>query len=236
MKDKTVLIIDDEPLSVSILCHQLENDYTIVLARSGREALELISRATPDIILLDLLMPGMDGYEVYHEIRTLPELDGIPVLFITALTDLECEAAGLEMGANDFVHKPFSADLVRLRIKNHLAFSQERSLLLKRSAELQRLNAQLEDEIVQRTLIQKHNEKLIRDRDTTLARVKLLEGIIPICSYCHKIRDDKDGWNQLEQYITEHSEAKFSHGVCPHCATEQLAIFDTINQQKNRLP
>ncbi|MDD2898389.1 MAG: response regulator [Desulfuromonadaceae bacterium] len=219
---KTVLIVDDEPLSVRILCHQLENDYAIVLAQNGREALKIISDTPPDIVLLDLLMPEMNGYEVYRFIRMIPALDSVPVLFITAMPDVECEALGLEMGASDFIHKPFSADLVRLRIKNHLAFSQERSLLMQRSSELQLLNTKLKDEIIQRKEIQRINEELILKYEATLARVKLLEGIIPICAYCHKIRDDKDGWNQLEEYISDHSEALFSHGICPECTKIEM--------------
>jgi diguanylate cyclase (GGDEF)-like protein/PAS domain S-box-containing protein len=146
---KTVLIVDDEPLSVRVLYHQLEQEFSIILAHSGREALEAIAYITPDIILLDLLMPEMDGYEVYRAIRKIPALDGAPVLFITASSEVECEAMGLEMGANDFLHKPFNTELVRLRIKNHLAFSQERCLLLRRSAELQNLNVRLEEEIAE---------------------------------------------------------------------------------------
>ena len=157
MSKKTVLIVDDEPLSVKILCHQIENDYTIILAQSGHEALKVISHTPPDIILLDLIMPDMDGYEVYKAIRMIPSLDGVPVLFITALPDVECEAMGLEMGANDYVHKPFIADLVRLRIINHLAFSQERGLLLKRSEELQELNLKLQEEIARSKNIQNAN-------------------------------------------------------------------------------
>ena len=223
MSKKTVLIVDDEPLSVKILCHQIENDYTIILAQSGHEALKVISHTPPDIILLDLVMPDMDGYEVYKAIRMIPSLDGVPVLFITALPDVECEAMGLEMGANDYVHKPFIADLVRLRIKNHLAFSQERGLLLKRSEELQELNLKLQDEIARSKNIQNANEELIRKLEATLAQVKQLEGIIPICMYCHKIRDDGNVWNQLVQYISDHSEAKFSHGICPECAQTEMA-------------
>lgn len=195
-RKKIVLIVDDEPLSVRMLCHQLANDYSIMLANSGREALEMISQTIPDIILLDLVMPEMDGYEVYKQIRLLPAFDGTPVLFITALADAECEAMGLEMGACDYIHKPFNADLVRLRVKNHLAESQMRSLLLQRSSELQAMNTKLAD---------------------SLARIKRLEGIIPICMYCHKIRDGKDIWNNLEKYISENSEAMFSHGICPEC-------------------
>ena len=147
MNKKTILIVDDEPLSVKILCHQLENEFSIITTNSGREALQAIANKAPDIILLDLIMPEVDGYEVYKAIRLIPALDGVPILFITGSTEVECEAMGLELGANDFLHKPFNAELVRLRIRNHLAFSQERSLLLKRSAELQEMNIKLEEEI-----------------------------------------------------------------------------------------
>jgi len=211
VEPKTVLIVDDEPLSVKILCHSLEDDYKTVLAQSGREALEIISLKAPDIILLDLIMPEMDGYEVYRQIRNDPSLDAIPVIFITMLESIECEAHGLKMGASDFVHKPFVADLVRLRVKNHLAFSQARNLLEQRSKELQALNRELE---------------------SMLARVKLLEGIITICSYCHKIRTDKDDWKKLEEYISAHSEALFSHDICPECASQQMKIIENMEWKK----
>lgn len=230
---KTVLIVDDEPLSVKILCHQLENDYTIILANSGQEALDIVSHTVPDIILLDLLMPGMDGYEVYRAIRDIHKFDGVPVIFITSLPDAECEAMGLELGANDFVHKPFVAELVRLRIKNHLAFSQERSLLLKRSTELQQLNSKMQAEIAKRKEIQHANEELIKKLEDALEQVKQLEGIIPICSYCHKIRDDRNVWQQMEQYISAHSEAMFSHGMCPECSKEQMKIISKMHKSGN---
>jgi DNA-binding response OmpR family regulator len=228
---KIVLIVDDEPLSVRVLQHHLENDYTVKLAHSGREALQIISHTRPDVILLDLLMPDMDGYEVYSAIRRLPALDGVPVLFVTSLPDAECEAAGLEMGAEDYIHKPFVADLVRLRIKNHLALSQERVLLLKRSQELLELNAKLEEEVSQRRYTQSVNEELIKKLEDALEQVKQLEGIISICSYCHKIRDDQNVWQRLEEYISEHTEAMFSHGICPHCAEEQMVLY-----KKSRTP
>jgi len=156
---KTVLIVDDEPLSIQLLRLQLEEDYSVIVANGGHEALLLIPRAMPDIILLDLIMPDMDGYEVYRAIRMLPELDSVPVLFITVMSDVECETAGLKMGAHDYIHKPFVADLVRLRIKNHLEFSQERGLLLRRSEELQELNKKLQEEIASH-----HAETLIRNQ------------------------------------------------------------------------
>lgn len=225
MKKNTVLVVDDELLSVEILCNLLEDEYDIIKASGGAEALKIIYQTTPDIILLDLLMPDVDGYEVYRNIRRIPALDGTPVLFITALANTQCESAGLEMGANDYIHKPFNAGLVRLRIKNLLALSQQRSLLLQRSEELYLLNKKLAEEISQKVAIQKANEELIRKLEETLAQVKRLEGIIPICSYCHKIRDDNDGWRRLEQYLVDHSEAQLSHGVCPECYAKQMTLL-----------
>ena len=76
----------------------------------------------------------------------------------------------------------------------------------------------------QRDLLTRQKAEL----EAALAQVKLLEGIIPICSYCHKIRDDQNSWQQLEQYISEHSEAQFSHGVCPHCFEEQMKVIESM--------
>jgi len=211
MPTKTILIVDDEPLSIRILQHQLEAEYKILLAQSGEEALKMLSYAIPEIILLDILMPNMDGYALYRKIRQQPELGEIPILFITCLENQESEAEGLALGASDYIHKPFQPDLVRLRVKNHLALHDQRKLLLRKNAQLEKLNIQLQQ---------------------TTAQVKLLEGIIPICSYCHKIRDDQNIWKQLEMYICEHSDACFSHGICPDCLAIQRQSIK--NKQKSK--
>lgn len=200
MRKKTILIVDDEPLSIRILQHQLESEHKILLAQSGEEALKILTYTLPDMILLDILMPDMDGYALYRKIREKPELAETPILFVTSLESHAGEAEGLALGASDYIHKPFHADLVRLRVRNHLALHDQRKLLLMKNAQLEKLNLQLKQ---------------------TTAQVKLLEGIIPICSYCHKIRDDQNIWKQLEMYICEHSDACFSHGICPDCLTIQ---------------
>jgi PleD family two-component response regulator len=230
MKDTTVLIIDDEPFSIKILSHQLQNEYTIIEARGGAEALAIISDIRPDIILLDVVMPEMNGYEVFSAIRKITSLDDIPVLFITYLEGSDREAEGLEMGAGDYIHKPFNPDLVRLRIRNHLQFSQQKRQLSQQNAELHSLNAELEREIVQKNATQSANEELIKKLETALAKVKMLEGIIPICSYCHKIRDDQNIWKRLDQYIHEYSDAQLSHGICPDCVKEQMLIIDGMKK------
>jgi response regulator RpfG family c-di-GMP phosphodiesterase len=134
------------------------------------------------------MMPDMDGFEVYCQLKEHGQ-GTIPVIFITTLSQAEEESRGLDMGAVDYIHKPYNMDLVKLRIRNQLELKHQRDLIEQQRIELENM----------------------------LAVVKQLEGIIPICMYCKKIRDDNDYWHQLEQYISTHSEAVFSHGICPTC-------------------
>lgn len=191
-----VLIVDDEPISVETLSRLLIRDYEVFMANSGKRAIEMAEREQPDVILLDILMPEMDGYEVFSRILDNPVLCDIPVLFITSITEEECEAKGLELGAHDYLTKPFNASIVRLRVKNHLEFKRHNDLIK-----------------AQRNLLSQKNKEL----EAALSRIISLEGIFTICMCCNQIRNDSDSWEQLEKYIVEHSEARFSHGVCPKC-------------------
>ncbi len=191
-----ILIVDDEPISVESLCHFLASDYEIFLANSGESALQLAETQRPDVILLDIVMPRMDGYEVFRKILDNPALCDTPVLFITMMTEAECEAKGLELGAHDYLTKPYNPAIVRLRVRNQLQ--------LKRRNDLVR---------AQRDLLVQKNEAL----ESALSRIRRLEGIITICMHCKQIRNVSNSWEQIEIYITENSEAQFSHGVCPKC-------------------
>lgn len=195
-KKGKVLIVDDEPISVETLSMLLVRDYDVLMAHSGAEALKIAKAELPDVILLDIMMPELDGYEVFGRILQDPDLRDIPVLFITAMNESECETRGLELGAHDYLVKPYNAALVRLRVKNHLEFKLRNDLLKQQRDLLEQKNAALE---------------------AAMARIVHLEGIIPICMYCKKIRNGSDLWEQLEQYLSTHTEAKFSHGICPEC-------------------
>jgi response regulator RpfG family c-di-GMP phosphodiesterase len=206
-KKGTVLIVDDEPISVESLCHFLVPDYEILLADNGKMALELAETRRPDVILLDIVMPKMDGYEVFRRILDNPQLCDTPVLFITVMKEEECETRGLELGAHDYLTKPYNPAIVRLRVKNQIEF--------KRRSDLVR---------AQRDLLAFKNEAL----ETALSRIRRLEGIITICMHCKQIRTDSDSWELLEKYVTDHSEAKFSHGICPTCCE---AVYGTIKNE-----
>lgn len=203
-----IMIVDDTPTNLQILIEIMKDEYEIVVATNGRDALVMAERNLPDLILLDIQMQEMDGYEVCKALKQMPSQVDIPVIFVTAMSQQEDEALGLNLGAVDYITKPINPELVQLRIKNHL--------------ELKRQNDQLREQM---DLIASQNQ-VLKD---SIKRVKHLEGIIPICMYCKKIRDDNDSWHKLENYITDNSDAMFSHGVCQDCFNKALHSKDKVS-------
>jgi len=129
MKRQTVMIVDDTPANIEILSESLGDDYELFFATSGAEALELVHADQPDLILLDVMMPGMDGYELCAILKGDPATRNIPIVFVTAMTQEEDEIKGLELGAIDYITKPISPHIVRARVKNHLDLKRYRDLL-----------------------------------------------------------------------------------------------------------
>lgn len=124
---KKILIVDDEPSNIAILVDILKSDYELFAARSGNEALERIEKSLrPDMILLDIRMPGMDGYEVCKRVKRSSRNRDIPIIFITALDDIENETLGLELGAADYITRPFNPAVVKIRVGNQMELIQSR--------------------------------------------------------------------------------------------------------------
>lgn len=125
-----VLIVDDIPENIQILLSTLKNDYAILVATNGEKALELsLKEPQPDIILLDIMMPGMDGYEVCKHLKDDELTKDIPVIFVTALNESEDEEKGLSLGAVDYITKPINPALVKARVSNHIALKRHRDNL-----------------------------------------------------------------------------------------------------------
>ena len=118
MKEHTILVVDDNRTNLQIVREVLEKDYTLMLANSGEMALRFVERKKPDLILLDFMMPGMDGKETFARIRTNPENRDIPVIFLTANHDEDVEVECLNMGASDFITKPIMPEILERRIRN----------------------------------------------------------------------------------------------------------------------
>jgi len=116
----SVLVVDDERSNLEVLISILSPEYTVFMTKKGSSALEMANKYVPDLILLDILMPEMNGFEVLSALKASDKTRHIPVIFITGLDSVEDEEKGLELGAVDFIHKPFSAKVVKLRVRNQI--------------------------------------------------------------------------------------------------------------------
>lgn len=132
MSDKiaTILIVDDQPANIHALASLLKKDYRILTATHGEKAWDLATRDNPpDLILLDILMPGMDGYELCRRLKNHEATKTIPIIFVTALGEERDEAYGLDLGAVDYITKPFSPAIVRARVRNHIQLKLKTDML-----------------------------------------------------------------------------------------------------------
>ena len=185
-------LIAEDNSTTRLLLESILTDwgYEVTATIDGTEAWrELQREKAPELILLDWKMPGMDGVEVCRKLRRLPGAQGVHVILITAHRGKEDIVAGLEAGADDYITKPFEPSELRARLLAGARIVELQKSLAERVCEL----------------------------EEALAKVKQLQGLLPICAYCKKIRDDRNYWQQVEAYISSHSEAQFSHGICPEC-------------------
>lgn len=140
-----LLIVDDEPLNINVLVELFKADYRLAVAKNGLQALQRArDEQPPDLILLDIMMPDMNGYEVLRILKEEPETRDIPVIFVTALHEVGDETQGLELGAADYITKPISAPIVKVRVRNHLELRRARQ-------ELKDQNTLLEQKVAERT-------------------------------------------------------------------------------------
>ena len=128
-KQSTILIVDDVPVNITMLAVNLRSDYQVIVATSGPDALEVAIAERPDLILLDVSMPGMDGYEVCRQLKANPTTCEIPVIFLTSLGEIKDEQRGLELGAVDYIVKPISSAILRARVKTHLVLYHQTKTL-----------------------------------------------------------------------------------------------------------
>jgi len=191
-----ILIVDDQEVNVLLLEQMLrEAGYgSISSTMDSAKVCGLHRKNGYDLILLDLKMPGMDGFQVMEGLKEIDPDGYLPVLVITAQPDHKMRA--LKAGAKDFVSKPLDLPEVLARVHNML----EVRLLQKETKTYSKA-------------LEKQNDELQK----ALENVKLLSGLLPICAWCKKIRDDQGYWNAIEHYIGQHSEAEFTHGICPDC-------------------
>ena len=206
-----ILIAEDEPTSRLLLDRTLKQwDHEVVITENGREAREALAQeGAPQLAILDWDMPIEDGVEVCRWARSEPHLRQLYVIILTTKDSEDDIVQGLSSGANDYVTKPFARRELQARIDVGIRV------------------VELQEELAQR----------IRDLEASIAREKTLKGLLPICSYCKKVRDDGDYWQQVEQYIESHADVSFSHGICPTCFKDvvepELAEFEAKTEEKD---
>lgn len=186
-----ILAADDDKLWRKLLERVLSAlGHEVVVVADGLKACEVMERADgPELAILDWMMPGLDGPAVCRKVRKAATGRPVYLILLTAKGRTEDLVVGLDAGADDYITKPFDVGELRARVSVGVRVVELQMALAARVAELEQ----------------------------ALARVKQLHGLLPICSYCKRIRDDSNYWQQVESYIGKHAGVQFSHGICPAC-------------------
>ncbi len=200
----SILIVDDSPdqqaLLRAILTKAGHGDVLTAESASSASAFLNLDGDAPtqriDLILMDVLMPEQNGVETCRQIKRCAHLQDTPVIMVTANSDLSYLKEAFAAGAMDYISKPVNSIELLARVSSALMLKSEMDRRKNRELELRRSNDELQ---------------------RALREVKVLRGLIPICASCKKIRNDGGFWQQLEEYLGEHSEAEFSHGLCQPC-------------------
>ena len=189
-----IFIAEDDPVSRRVLEATLGRfGHQVVVAANGAEAWAVLQGDdAPSLAILDWMMPELDGAEICRRVRSIPTTTPPYLILLTAKSGKENVVAGLDAGANDYLTKPFDREELRARVQ---------------------VGAQVLE-------LQKNLARRISELEDALAQVKQLQGLLPICSYCKKIRDEQNYWQRVDSYITEHADVRFSHGICPDCYLE----------------
>jgi len=179
--------------------------YDPIVTSNGSDAMTALRlQSNACVAIVDWMMPEMDGLEVCRRVRQQTSVTPTYIILLTAKTDKTDVVRGLDAGANDYIFKPFNRDELNARVR-------------------------VGETVVN---LQQNLAARVEELESALTQVKLLQGILPICSYCKNIRDDRNYWQQVETYIGKHSEAQFSHSICPGCY--EAVVKPQLEEIKNR--
>jgi sigma-B regulation protein RsbU (phosphoserine phosphatase) len=198
-----ILVAEDDAVTRRILAATLERfGWDVITAEDGDSAWRIFETlkgdAAPDLAVLDWLMPGLEGPEICRRLRATPGFESVYVILLTSLRDKADLAEGLAAGANDYIAKPFDPVELEARIR-----VGERMVRLQRN-----LAARVEE------------------LELALLHVQRLQGLLPICSYCKKVRNEANYWEQVDSYLASHSDLSFTHGICPICLDKMMKALD----------
>jgi DNA-binding response OmpR family regulator len=194
------LVADDDPVARVILARALQGwaIEPIVVADGAAAWDVIVSDSAPSLAIMDWEMPGLDGPELCRRIRGTPANASMYVILLTSRDAADDVVVGLDAGADDYLVKPFRAAELRARINAGVRVLSLQERLAQHVVELQQ----------------------------ALANVKQLSGMLPICSYCKRVRHDENYWQQVETYVADRSDVEFSHGICPTCLEKVRADWE----------
>ena len=186
-----ILIAEDDAVSRRVLEATLNKfGYEVIVAADGAEAWKLLQHEdAPRLAILDWMMPEIDGVEICRRLRSVPNPTPSYLILLTAKSSKEDIVTGLDAGANDYLTKPFDRAELRARVQVGAHVLELQSKLAER----------------------------VRELEEAVVQVRQLQGLLPICSYCKKIRDEQNYWQRVDTYLSEHTDVMFSHGICPDC-------------------
>ena len=198
-----ILVAEDDPVTRRILESTLSRlGWEVITASDGTAAWRILEnlegKNAPELVVLDWMMPGMDGIEICRKLRSTPGFELMYVILLTSRSEKEDIAMGLVAGANDYITKPF-----------HPIELESRVMVGRRMVKLQTSLA-----------------VRIRELEDALKHVKRLQGLLPICSYCKKVRNETNYWQQVDSYLSSHSEVELTHSVCPDCFAKVMTELD----------
>jgi DNA-binding response OmpR family regulator len=202
-----ILVAEDDSVTRRVLEATLSRiGFDVITASDGTATWRMLEtldgKDAPELVVLDWMMPGMDGLEICRKLRTTPGFELMYIILLTSRSEKEDLAMGLTAGANDYISKPFHPIELESRVR-----VGQRMLNLQRSL-----------------------TSRIAELEGALAHVRRLQGLLPICSYCKKVRNEDNYWQQVESYITSHSDLQLSHSVCPNCLERVMKEIDEIPQ------
>jgi sigma-B regulation protein RsbU (phosphoserine phosphatase) len=202
-----VLIADDDPVSLHALRGLMQSwGYDVATAANGTAALSALAAPNaPRLALIDWEMPGLHGPDVCRKVRDWHSADSPYLILLTSRSSRSDVITGLDAGADDYLVKPFDPGELRARVHA--------------GARIVELQSGLADKV---TLL-----------ESALGRVRRLTGLLPICAYCKAIRDDSDYWHRVEEYVSEHADVQFSHGICPNCLEHAMKAARLVAEQRS---
>ncbi len=203
-----ILIAEDDFTSRAALAGVLKKEgHEVVATVNGAEAWQALQQpCAPMLAILDWMMPEMDGLSVVRKVRALQSSQSPYIIMLTTRGEKADIIAGLDAGANDYLSKPFDSGELRARVQVGQRMVEMQAALAAKVEELQK----------------------------AFDQIKTLRGIVPICASCKKIRDDQGFWNKVEVYISEHTEAEFSHGMCPECMAKMYPEYVALSKEHNQ--